>query len=264
MVMALNDSLMRQQVVRHWQGEVGEPLPYRLRNDDFVTSVLLLNLVLLIWTVMRARTYLQRKLKGIFHTSETESMFALQEGTEERGVAWFLLPTCFFLSLLGLTFLQAHVPAPARSTDPLPYAVIAVLVVLSGIFYTLKGFLYRFVNVVFFDTEATHHWHEAYQLSILAVGCGLAPIALLEVYFDLPQDYMLLSAVAVLIFVKLMLFLKALQIFSPRNASFFHILLYFCTLELLPTYFIYHGVVRVLHEIYINGLDLTSPAVTIL
>ncbi|MBR1711798.1 MAG: DUF4271 domain-containing protein [Alloprevotella sp.] len=254
---ALPDSLLTGHATSR-QGVEGDPLPYRLRNDDVVTSALVLSFFFIIWVLTRSRNYLLGKLTNFFRAKECENMFTPQVETELRGVPFLIFQTCFVMGVLAFDILQEILP-PGVAEGATPYALLLAATLLCFAYYLLKIGLYRFVNAVFFTRETAGRWHDLYLLSILSTGLCLFPVALLVVYFDLSLHYTLLSIVAILALAKLLLFFKSFHVFSRSEATVFHIILYFCTLELLPLYFLWSAAAYVLNYTQTYGLDLRLP-----
>ncbi|MBR1732236.1 MAG: DUF4271 domain-containing protein [Alloprevotella sp.] len=254
---ALPDSLLAWHTANR-QGVEGEPLPYRLRNDDFVTSALVLSFFFIIWVIARSRNYLHGKLTNFFRAQESENMFTPQVETELRGVPFLIFQTCFVMGVLAFDILQEILP-PGVTKGVSPYALLLAATLLCFTYYLLKVGLYRFVNTVFFTRETVGRWHDLYLLSILSTGLCLFPIALLVVYFDLSLRHTLLAVAAILALAKLLLFFKSFHVFSRDEATVFHIILYFCTLELLPLYFLWSAAAYMLNHTQTFGLDLKLP-----
>ena len=96
------------------------------------------------------------------------------------------------------------------------------------------GSLLEFVNNTLFDKHRTSQWTDAYMLYILFLGLLLLPITLLFVFFDIPIDKTTLFVAFVYLLGKLLLLYKCLRIFFYKKGGFFHLILYFCTLEIIP------------------------------
>ena len=65
-------------------------------------------------------------------------------------------------------------------------------------------------------------------------GVLLFPIILLQVYFSLSLHAALIYTLIVMLFIKMLAFYKSYTIFFKRMGASLQIILYFCTLELMP------------------------------
>lgn len=230
-----SDTLVALQAPR---GVAGTALPYRLQNDTGVTACLMLSLFLIVWVLSRSRHYLKGQIKGFFQPSRgRENLFAARTENELRGQAFLLFETCFLLSILVYTF----APTALRSDLP-PRLILGGGLVLWLAYFLLKLGLYAWVNTTFFDREKRKQFSDAYMLTVLALGVALLPLALLVVYFRLGADALLFASVCLLGVDKLLLLVKTHRTFFNRPAGLLHLFLYFCTLELMPLFFLYEAI----------------------
>lgn len=216
------------------RGVQGEPMPYRLRSDDYVTSLLLLSFFFVVWVIARSRRYIGQRLKNFFR-SGVDTRLSPNEKSEMRGVPFLLLQTSFVLSILTFDYLQGSVIFYAGFS---PYLILVVATAVFFLYYIGKIGLYHFVNNVFFSRDVITQWADIYRLSILALGLFLLPVALLVVYYDLPLPTTLLVVAILVLLVKILLFYKGFHVLSQCRVGFPHIFLYFCTLEGFPLVFL--------------------------
>lgn len=212
----------------------GEPMPYRLRTDDYVTSLLLLSFFFVVWVIARSRRYIAQRLKNFFRAG-AESRLSPNVKAEMRGVPFLLLQTSFVLSILTFDYLQGSVLFYAGFS---PYLILLAATAVFFLYYIGKIGLYHFVNNVFFTKDIITQWADIYRLSILALGLFLLPVALLVVYFDLSLSATLLTVGILAVLVKILLFYKGFHVLSQCRVGFPHIFLYFCTLEGFPLVFL--------------------------
>lgn len=78
----------------------------------------------------------------------------------------------------------------------------------------------------------------------ILVGAGflLFPLVLLAVYFDLNANTAKILIFIILGFTKIMLFYKCIRNFFPHIHGSFHLILYFCALEIVPDLFLWKGI----------------------
>lgn len=213
-------------------GVAGELLPYRFRNDDYVTSALLLCFFFIAWIIAGSRHYLLGLFRNFFRPQERHNLFTPQEQTELRGSGLLVFHTSFVAGILAFDYVQECMPALFNAYSP--YLLLLVPTLASFAYYQLKIGLYRLVNNIFFDRPFADAWQENYLLSILTLGLLLYPVALLVVFFDMSIEKTLWSAGMLFGLSKALLFLKSFYTFSERKISQVHIFLYLCTLEMMP------------------------------
>lgn len=231
------------------QGVAGDPVPYRFRSDDYVTLALLLGFFFVVWVVSRSRHFLREQVKAFFFTSRRENLFAPRGGTELNGRLFLVLQTSFILGILFFDYTQVCQTEVFNQVSP--YRILIASTLVCGVFYALKTMLYAFVNAVFFDRDQRVQWNHAYLLCVFALGVSLFPLALLVVYFDLGYRSMTAAFLCLLAVDKLLLLYKCRVIFFKGTLGWLHLILYFCTLEIMPLAILLRAL------IYTNNLLLT-------
>lgn len=219
------------------EGVPGDPAPRRLRDDDVVTSTLLLSFVFMMWVIAASWKFLRHTVKDFYHHRTRPNLFADRVDTELRGRFFLVAQTCFLQGILFMDSVQDLLPDAAEARSPYPWLVIGTLAV--GIYYAAKLALYNFVNTVFFDAARRRLWNDTFFVSILTVGVFLMPVTLLVVFFDLPFTQALSTYVLLMAIVKILLLYKAHRIFFDRLSKSLHLILYFCALEIAPLLFLW-------------------------
>ncbi len=217
------------------QGVAGDPVPYRLRHDDIVTSTLLVSFILMMWVIASSWKFLRVMVKDFFYHRVRPNLFADRVDTELRGRFFLVAQTCFLQGILFVDYVQDVLPETFEQTSP--YILLLAGTTVVGGYYLAKLCLYHFVNSLFFDAPRRRLWNDTYFVSILSVGVVLLPLALLVVFFDLPFVQALTAYVLLMAFVKILLLYKAYRIFFSSFSGSLHVILYFCALEIVPLLF---------------------------
>lgn len=221
-------------------GMEGIPMPYRLNNDWAVTALLFLCFFLIYYSINHRRKYLYQHLKNFFVHKERGNMFDDATGSDTR----------FMLVLCGVTCVLSGVCMYDYSLDTIPvlfqkisshwlltaYIGAAVLLILY------KWLSYTFTNWIFFDKEQNTAWREAYFDLFVGTGFLFFPLVLLIVYFNLEPAISQTVILLVVIFTKILLFYKCIRNFFSHLHGFLHLILYFCTLEIIPDLLLWKGV----------------------
>lgn len=217
-----------------WQpnGIAGDPADYTFRNDDNVTGIMLASFFVMAWVVASSWKFLRTHFKEFFYTRERGNLFAERDGRQLRGRAFLVVQTCFLISLLSFTATRTLLPDVFSTASP--YLLLGGVTVVSVLYYLLKLLLYGLVNHTFFSPIKCHLWTDTYLVSVLLTGCVLLPVVLLVVFFDLPFAYAVLVTVLLLSVIKTMLLYKSYCIFFKTSLGIVHVILYLCTLEIIP------------------------------
>ena len=88
----------------------------------------------------------------------------------------------------------------------------------------------------------------------ILVGAGflLFPLVLLAVYFDLNAETAKILIFIILGITKIMLFYKCIRNFFPHIHGSFHLILYFCALEILPDFVLWKGIILANNILILN------------
>ncbi|RRD79986.1 DUF4271 domain-containing protein [Alloprevotella sp. OH1205_COT-284] len=224
------------------QGIAGDPAPYKFRTDDYVTAALMLSFFLMVWVLASSWHFLRTMLRDFFAHRPHTNLFTDRVGAL-RGKFFLIMQTCFLQAVIYFDYTQEQMPDVFYQLSP--YTLLLSSTVIIAVYYSVKIFLYRAVNSVFFSSERSKQWDNHLFVSILSTGCLLLPLSLLVVFFDLPfretqTTYILLMAI-----VKSLLFYQCYRIFFNTLLGNLHIILYFCALEIVPLIFLWGFLVGV-------------------
>jgi hypothetical protein len=143
-----------------------------------------------------------------------------------------------FLGVFGLTvFLYPHVEPMIPNGDSFTSLIVLSSIFLGiVVFLGLKWLLFRLLEYVFFfsDKQALQ-FRSAYFSVILGLGLCFLPLGTAQSFVSvgLSTSFDLIILILCGIFVFLILY-KIIQLFWNWGDSIFYILLYLCTLEILP------------------------------
>lgn len=214
------------------QGLTGDPVQYQFRNDDAVSSVILLSFFLMAWVIADSWKFVRSQLRNFFITRERPNLFAERDDNVLSGRIFLVVQTCFLLSLLYFTSTKELQPDVFSQVSPRLILVAATAV--SLLYYGLKIAIYNIVNHTFFTPAKCIMWSNIHFVSILLTGFSLMPITLLVVFCDVPFADVAFPCVLLLSVIKILLLYKCFRIFFSSLLGCVHLILYFCALEIIP------------------------------
>lgn len=220
----------------------GESLPYLLRADWMITVLLFLCLILVSYVFSHGRKHLLAQLKGFVSNRERGSLFDDATSDDVRYTFLLVAHACLLMGLCVYNYFATTTPQLFQL-----YSHGLLLAVFVGCMALLLGFkclAYAFVNWVFFDKIRNSVWMAAYYNVTAWTGFLLLPVILLIVYFDLSFQSSLYLVGAVLFFAKITLFFKCFSNFFNNFYGSFHLILYLCTLEILPDILLWKSIVK--------------------
>ncbi len=118
------DSLSREITWQHESvpyrpdGIAGDPVPYRFRNDDFVTSALMLSFFLLVWVMASSWRFLREVAKDFFYHRLRPNLFTDRANTVLRGRFFLVAQACFMQGILFFDYTQKQQPEVFAQVSP--------------------------------------------------------------------------------------------------------------------------------------------------
>ena len=244
------DSLFHPELPGGRCGVAGEPISYRIHNDDIITSLLLVLFIMAVIAFSNTRQFVVRQTKNFFNIHREGLTEITETAVEIRFQAFLAFLNCLLVALLfyfytlyviGDTFVLAS-----------QYTLIAIFLAISSVYFLFKVMLYTLVNGVFFDGKNNRQWIKSYLYIYSVEGALLFPIVILWAYFDLSIQSAAIYVVIVLIIVKILLLFKCFLIFFKQSVVKLQIILYFCTLEIIPVFFLWEAMVYTANSLKIN------------
>lgn len=213
-------------------GVAGDPVPYIVRNDDMITSMLIVSFVMVAVALSNSRRFIARQFKSLIYPLREHSQAVAETSAEARFQMFLVLHTCLQLSIIQYFYTLTYIGD--TFTLGSQYQLIGIYFAMFAGYFTAKGVLYSAVDTVFFGGGNAMRKLESLLFITATEGVLLLPVVLLQVFFDLAMENVVIYFICVLILVKILTFYKCNAIFLRRPCGFLRIILYFCTLEIVP------------------------------
>ena len=228
---AISDSL---KAIAHLPtGHLGIPLPSFPQTESWVFIILLILFFLLVYSVYSSSGMIGETLKTFFQVKERSSIFSK---ATVNNIRIRLLLILFSIGVLSLyVYLIIF-----KSTNPFSIKVYCYFLVLTGLFFGIKSLLFDLIGYVFLTPSTIKMAKESYFNILSILGTALFPLLILQIYIPnnlnrIPE----ISSLIICIIACIVVIIKLFQIFFHKTVASFYILLYLCTLEILPLLLIY-------------------------
>ena len=225
------DTLFHPELPGGRYGVAGDPINYSISGDNVITTLLLVCFMMAVISIANARGFIIRQAKSLVWLGESTS--DVSETTNELRFQTFLaFLTCTHIALLcylytiglfGDTFVLKS-----------KYYLIAIFLALITGYFLLKLALYSIVNIVFFGGKRNVQWIKSLLFITSLEGILLFPAVVLQAYFGLTQQNVIIYCFIILGIVKILTIYKCYTIFFRHLVVRLQIFLYFCTLEIVP------------------------------
>ena len=209
----------------------GEPLPYLLRTDSMIIFILFFCLILVAYISLDSKKILLNKLKELFAGRERNSIYWDVTTDDARYTFLLILHACILWGICIYGYLTDVSPELSQSYS---YYLLFGLIGCIAVFLLLKCLMFSFINWVFFDKVRNAVWIKTYYNIFSWSGLLLLPVVLLIVFGNLSLDISFYWVAFIAILMKIVLFFKCFNNFFKNFHGCFHLILYLCTLEILP------------------------------
>lgn len=213
-------------------GFVGKPLPETLNENPFVTISLLILFLLFGYVLTYGRKMILETTKDFFYLKERSSIFIDSTANALQLKGCLVL---IFLGSIGLFIYSLYFHGDTIISFQHKLLYLALFFAITLIFLVFKILTFRFLGYVFFDRNISSIFIKGYFTIIFGLGIAIFPIVVGLVY--IPDSFFIPFLVIGLILVVatyLLVLYKIIQIFLANFYSLFYIILYLCTLEILP------------------------------
>lgn len=206
----------------------GLGLPIHAAGQDWIFAALLLLLLFLVLAVNRSHSWMIDALKNITKIRGTGNIF-VKKSIHEYQSRWLLI--LFSSGVVALFYFMNSVSSEGHQ---LSLFLIGLALIISWII--IKGVIIRIIGFVFMTTESLKIAKDNYYNVYSLLGLILFPLLFINIYVE--QDWLQLvslNTAIILSFIALIFItIKVFQIFYIKILDFFYIMLYLCTLEILP------------------------------
>lgn len=243
-------SMFHPEIEGGQYGVAGEPLPYTVRNDNLITSMLLGCFLLMLFVYAHFHRFIARQYRDLFLIPHgMDSVF-----TETSGELRIKILLCLQTFLLGAVFVYFLTKEYVGDTFIVSsdYVLIFIFFGLLLGYMLFKMLAYTMVNYVFFDGKRNGQFLRSLLLLVATQGILFYPVVLLLVYFDLPIQTVVYYFLVVLFLGKIVVFYRAYVIFFRQNVFLLQIFLYFCALEIVPVLFLWEALTITADSLKIN------------
>ncbi len=222
------DTVTLTDTIKIVTGFEGTPHPSLPGSEDWVFVSLLILFVFLVLAVAKSSEWMRESVRTFFHTKE-RSVYSNKNTNLQFQTK--LLLTVFFTGVFSL-FAFSLLFGTENGFQLLIYIQFFAVTLA---FLSLKSIVIMLLGYVFLDKAALKQVRESYFLVLSFLGITLYPILVIQIYI-LPTlktftHYVALSLCGI---AAILIIIKLFQIFFHKSIVSFYLMLYLCTLEILP------------------------------
>lgn len=242
-----NDSLCvrplnEQTLLPASTGMQGEAMPYKLVSDSNVMTAIILGLLLIVIALQNEKKGIIRIFRNCLSTSSDRTNLFDDSYSSTSNIPTILL--CGASVVMGglLTYHYYSYSNPGFFFSTNHTVMLCIYVGVFTAYLIMKWIIYSFINWIFFDKEKNRQWIVDFFNIIAALGFTLFPTALYIIFLD-SEYHISAKIILIIIFIsKILLFYKCFRYFFSSFHGILHLILYFCTLEIIPDLFLWEGI----------------------
>ncbi len=233
------DTLAKDTVVLHptvaFAGYEGIPLAKTIASEPIVPALLLFLFLFTAYTIVKGHKIIKETVKDFFYLRQRSSIFidslSGQSFLQNNFTVLFVGSVGLFLHIVF--FNDANLIG--NFDNPTLYLALFTGIALTAIL--LKVIIFKLLGYIFFDKNSTDIFIRGYFTALFTLGIVLfvVDIALIYTPAFLFLPILIISLIAVLVTFILIVY-KTSQIFLNGIESLFYIILYLCSLEILPAF----------------------------
>ena len=227
-----HDTLFHAELPGGRTGVAGTPIPYTVHGDSFLTTLLLACFLIMVYAVVSTRRFITNHVSSFLYVKHEGSSELSETATELRFQLTQLLITCILLSVICYFYSLRFVGQTYILSSN--YLLIAIFLAMAMGYFLLKMLSYTIVHEVFFDGKRNVQWLKSYLFITSFEGILVFPAVIAIAYLGLAVRNVAIYLLAVLVIVKLLTIYKTYLIFFRTKVAKLQIILYFCTLEIIP------------------------------
>ena len=133
-----------------------------------------------------------------------------------------------------------------------PYLLIGIYTGIWILYFILKTILSGFVNWIFFDKKKIKVWKKSGFFLFSVESLLIFPVIIITIYLNLPPHIPLWITLIIGLLVKILHLYKTFLIFFPKIYGTLHLIVYFCTLEIMPLLAVFKILIRVTDELIVK------------
>ena len=193
------------------------------------------------YAMSRGKKQIWRHVNGLFVNKKRENLFDVDvSGSGSRHILALILASSLITSIFIYYYYEIQ-DGRMLSGESAPLLLLCYAGAVLA-YFILKSILYNITNWVFFKKEQQKKWSDIYSDLLGVSSFILFPLVLVLVYSSSYYTIIEYTFLIFFVFAKILLFYNCVKNFFNRIQGLFHLILYFCTLEIIPLFLMWNGV----------------------
>lgn len=227
----------------------GTGIPYFIGNDNLLTTLFMLTTLGAAYIMVLNGGNILQRLKNIFYYTGNSKPYNNQTHINRFSNIILDGQAILFLSVAAFTRTQYNAETNTGHT----HIQWLFYFIAFFLFFMFKRAVYAAINNILFSKKQETEWKELYLFTIRVSGCLLFPMVAAQLVIPHIRQGIFTAYLAVVGFLCLLMLIKGCKrIIFPQNRGYLDIILYLCTLEILPIFVIFKATEKLNTFITIN------------
>lgn len=217
-----------------------ELIPRIFENKDWITILFLLTILIVTIT----KSAFENRFSDFTNLIISDKYLKIYKDSSNL-MSWFTI-LLFVVQLLSISFFMQLVLSQFGYTTKTNWiSFIQIFTFLS--FFILSKFLIEKIIATSFNVENFIEQFNLFKVSYRTyVGLLLLPFNLILYYTNYVNSYLIFSILGILLIINVIIYLLSLKNYQKLLfGKLFYFILYICTLEIAPYYFIYYLISKI-------------------
>lgn len=212
-------------------------LPYLPKGDSWIGLTLLLCLLISAFFIKTTHATILRQILRFATKKERGSFFDEQNEPSVYAYLWYQLQAIITVTIAVYLILFQYLDTDYLVTNR--YLLLGEMIGGGFLFLIAKRMLYLIYGWTLIGMEDCRKWLASYRLIISVIGMLFLAFDFFAIYVIISSKLVLIICIIMWILVKLLTLYAWLRLFSIHFYGVLLIILYFCTIEMLPYYILY-------------------------
>lgn len=212
------------------EGLYAEKRPTSPAENPWIVGLLILSFAFFAISYRQGAKYLRHLFISLFKANSRGNLFDETTINENQ----------LRLSLILLTFttegmaLYYSLIAPQVTNSNLTLPCMASCIVMCGLYYLLQKVVYRLLGNIFSSRQQTDSFLENFTSVNIFIGLFFTPLILLILFIPGMSHIAIFICLILYILARGIIIYKGIRFFLPHIYKLHYLILYLCTLEIIP------------------------------
>ena len=212
------------------EGLYAEKRPSTPSENPWIVGLLILSFAFFAISYRRGAKYLKHLFTSLFKTKSRGNLFDETTINENQ----------LRLSLIILTFITEGIAtyhlliAPLLSNSNYAHYCILFCILICAIYYLFQKGVYSLLGNIFSSRQQTEGFIESFTSTNIFIGLFFTPFILLMLFMPGIAQIAAYICLVLYILARIIIIYKGIRFFLPQIYNLLYIILYLCTLEIVP------------------------------